>query len=302
MHILTDSEKLSDIKVVGLVVRPNSPKLKKEYLKLKDLLDSFNIKLLVSKNSANFLECEGVEEDELFSKSDFIVSIGGDGTLISLARRCYHYNKPILGVNAGRLGFLTDIPLKKMEKFVTKMIKKQKYRIDKRMFLEVELIGQETKKLVAFNDVVFIRPSYDGMIDLEAYASSKQTSMEEKHINNYYGDGLIVSTPTGSTAYNLSAGGPIVFPFTKALILTPICPHSLTQKPIVLPDDFEVSFKTNSPTLVVVDGQDSYDFKDCEKVKVTISKKYINMIHRVERNYFDVIKQKLDWGSNDTKI
>ena len=296
MHILDTSEKLTNIKHVGLVVRPNSPKLKKHYLKLKEKLESLGIELLVSQRSASYLECEGTEEDELFKKSDFIVSIGGDGTFISLARRCYSYSKPILGINAGRLGFLTDVPLKKMEKFIDKIIKGE-YRVDKRIFLEIELQGEKTKKLVAFNDIVLIRPSIEGMVDIEAYASSKLASMEEKHINSYYGDGLIVSTPTGSTAYNLSAGGPIVFPFTEALILTPICPHSLTQKPIVLPADFEVSFKTNSEAMIVIDGQDTYNFKDFDKVKITISKNSINIIHRMERNYFDVIKQKLDWGS-----
>jgi len=296
MHILDNSEKLSNIKHVGLVVRPNSPDLKKYYLKLKKALDELDIELLVSKRSSSYLECDGVDEKEMFKKSDFIVSIGGDGTLISLARRCYSYKKPILGVNAGRLGFLTDVPLDEMKKFIKKVLKGE-YRVDKRIFLEVELIGKESKKLVAFNDIVLIRPSIEGMVDIDAYGSSKVASMENKHINSYYGDGLIISTPTGSTAYNLSAGGPIVFPFTEALILTPICPHSLTQKPIVLPADFEVSFKTNSEAMIVIDGQDTFNFKDFDSVKVTISKDFINMIHRVERNYFDVIKQKLDWGS-----
>ena len=296
MHILNDLKPIENIKCVGLVVRPNSPQLKPYYLKLKKKLESFDIELKVSKRSANYLGCKGVDEDIIFKEADFIVSIGGDGTLISLARRAYRYNKPILGINAGRLGFLTDIKLDEMEEFVEKIVKKE-YRIDKRMFLEVELEANESKTLVAFNDVVLIRPSVEGMVDLDAYASSKIANMQDKHINNYYGDGLIVSTPTGSTAYNLSAGGPIVFPFTEALILTPICPHSLTQKPIVLPADFEVSFKANSHVIVVIDGQDKFDFSEYKRVRVKISKDSINMIHRLERNYFDVIKQKLDWGS-----
>ena len=296
MHILNDLQPIERVECVGLVVRPNSPELKPYYLRLKEKLESLGIELLVSKRSAGYLECEGIDEDELFNKVDILVSIGGDGTLISLARRAYKYNKPILGINAGRLGFLTDIKLEEIESFVERIVSKE-YRIDKRMFLEVELEGEKSKSLVAFNDVVLIRPSVEGMADIDAYASSKISNMEDKHINNYYGDGLIVSTPTGSTAYNLSAGGPIVFPFTEALILTPICPHSLTQKPIVLPADFEVSFKSNSRVVVVIDGQDKFDFSDYNRVRVKISKDSINMIHRLERNYFDVIKQKLDWGS-----
>ncbi len=296
MKILDDSQPIEKIESVGLVVRPNSPQLKPYYVRLKDKLESFGINLLVSKRSEGYLDCDGVEEGELFEKSDILVSIGGDGTLISLARRAYKYNKPILGINAGRLGFLTDIKLDEIEEFVEKIVKKE-YRIDKRMFLEVELEGEKSKSLVAFNDVVLIRPSVEGMADLDAYASSKKSNLRDKHINNYYGDGIIVSTPTGSTAYNLSAGGPIVFPFTEALILTPICPHSLTQKPIVLPADFEVSFKSNSHVVIVIDGQDKFDFSEYKRVRVKISKNSINMIHRLERNYFDVIKQKLDWGS-----
>jgi len=296
MHILDNSEKLSNIKCVGLVVRPDSPELKDEYKKLENALKKYNIELLVSQRSSSYLECEGYDEDEIFQKADFIVAIGGDGTLISLARRSYRYKKPILGINAGRLGFLTDIPLDEIESFIDKIVVGE-YRIDKRMFLEVELIGKKSKKLVAFNDIVLIRPSVEGMVDIDAYASSKIAKMNQKHINSYYGDGLIISTPTGSTAYNLSAGGPIVFPLTEALILTPICPHSLTQKPIVLPADFEVSFKTNSEAVIVIDGQDTFNFKDFESIRVKISEDFINMIHKLERNYFDVIKQKLDWGS-----
>jgi len=115
MHIIENSKKLEKIRCVGLVVRPNSPELKKYYLKLKKVLDEEGIELLVSKRSSSYLECKGYDEKKVFLKADFIVSIGGDGTLISLARRAYSYKKPILGVNAGRLRFLTDIPLDEMK-------------------------------------------------------------------------------------------------------------------------------------------------------------------------------------------
>ena len=297
MHIIESREKLPKIESVGLVVRPDSPQLREYYLILKEKLEKLKINLYISNKSATYLGCEGMDEQEMFKMVDFVVSIGGDGTLISLARRCFEYDVPILGVNAGRLGFLTDIPLDEMADFIDKIVD-GKYRLDFRMVLQVKLKNSKTKKIVAFNDVVIMRPSIEGMIDIEAFASSKIASMKKKHINSYYGDGLIISTPTGSTAYNLSAGGPIVFPFTEALILTPICPHSLTQKPIVLPADFEVSFKTPHDGVIVIDGQDKYNFKDFDELKVTIAKKRIKMIHRVERNYFDVIKQKLDWGSS----
>jgi len=115
--------------------------------------------------------------------------------------------------------------------------------------------------------------------------------------NSYYGDGLIVSTPTGSTAYNLSAGGPVVYPLTEALILTPICPHSLTQRPLVLPVDFEVSFESSDDTVIVVDGQDIYNMSDVDFVSVKMAEKGAKLIHSLKRNYFDVLKNKLHWGN-----
>jgi len=154
----------------------------------------------------------------------FLVSLGGDGTLLSLCRRSFAYKKPILGIYAGNLGFLTDIKSSEIEAFVEKIFTKE-YRIDTRMLLEVTLHKKSfdiEEKLVAFNDVVFSRAKIAGMTTIRAY-------IENELFNSYHGDGLIVSTPTGSTAYNISAGGPIVYPLTEALILTPVCPHSLTQ-------------------------------------------------------------------------
>jgi len=166
------------------------------------------------------------------------------------------------------------------------------------MVLEVELHSATgVKHLIAFNDVVLSRPSIEGMINVDAYVTSKNAGMTQKHLNRYRGDGLIISTPTGSTAYNLSAGGPIVFPLTEALILTPICPHSLTERPIVLPADFEVEFSSEDETIVVIDGQDTYNLKFFDAIKINIAKQGIKMIHRTDRNYFEVLKQKLRWGS-----
>jgi len=128
------------------------------------------------------------------------------------------------------------------------------------------------------------------MANIEAY-------IDNELVNSYYGDGLIVSTPTGSTAYNISAGGPVVYPLTEALILTPVCPHSLTQRPLVLPVNFEVKFKSaNSDTLIIVDGQDTYKMGDFDFVSIRIAQNGAKLIHRVDRNYFKVLKDKLHWG------
>ncbi|RUM63433.1 MAG: NAD(+) kinase [Sulfurospirillum sp.] len=298
MHLLESDDKLTRLHTAGLVVRPNSPELEKYYYILKNALKKYNVSLLIEEQSAKQFGISGVPDKEMFEKSDILISIGGDGTLLSLSRRSYKYNKPILGINAGNLGFLTDIKLDEIEQFIDKIFQ-GKYRIDHRMVLDVILASQVgDKSLIAFNDVVLSRPSIEGMVNVDAYITSHKAHMQKKHLNRYYGDGVIVSTPTGSTAYNLSAGGPIVYPLTEAIIVTPICPHSLTERPLVLPADFEISFESDDETIIVVDGQDIYNLKFFDTICIKIASKGIRMIHRMERNYFDILKQKLHWGSH----
>ncbi|HHD83248.1 MAG TPA: NAD(+) kinase [Campylobacteraceae bacterium] len=298
MYLTKSHEKIEKIDVAGLVVRPNSPELKHYYVILRKALEKHGVTLLLSEESAELFAETGVPSDELFARSDILISIGGDGTLLSLSRKSYRYDKPILGINAGNLGFLTDVKLTEIETFIDKIFQGE-YRIDHRMVLSVELLSQvANKSLIAFNDVVLSRPSIEGMVNVDAYVTSRESHMIKKHLNRYYGDGVIVSTPTGSTAYNLSAGGPIVYPLTEALIVTPICPHSLTERPLVLPADFEILFESHDETIIVVDGQDIYNLKFFDGICIKIAPKGVRMIHRLERNYFDILKQKLHWGSN----
>jgi NAD+ kinase len=293
MIISSDIEKPNSISCVGLVIRPDSKHLKSEYEKLKNILDSHNINLLLTNRSAELFNLEGFTDKEVFEKSDIIISIGGDGTLLGVSRSSYKNNKPILGINAGNLGFLTDISIDEMQEFIEDILQ-DNYRIDNRMVLEIELVGDnENSKLIAFNDIVISRPTISGMITIDAYTYEK----DRYHLNSYYGDGLIISTPTGSTAYNLSAGGPILFPLTKAIILTPICPHSLTERPMVLPADFEVEFQSRDNAIIVVDGQDTYNLQSYKSIKMKMAEQGVKMIHRSDRNYFKVLKQKLHWGS-----
>jgi len=290
MKITDTNEKLKQIKCVGLVSKPNDTGLTHHYEKIKNGLLKYNVELIVETRSAKLLGCDSVSFEEMCERSDFLIALGGDGTLISLCRRSFSYEKPILGIYAGQLGFLTDIKSTEIESFIDKIFNEE-YRIDTRMMLEVSLhIEGKVQKIVAFNDIVFSRPKLSGMATIEAY-------IEEELINSYYGDGLIVSTPTGSTAYNVSAGGPVVYPLTKALILTPVCPHSLTQRPLVLPVNFEVEFKScDSDTVIIVDGQDTYSMGDFDYVSIKIADNGAKLIHREDRNYFKVLKEKLHWG------
>jgi len=289
VQIINIDEKIEKIEKIGLVVRPDTHNLHKYYNQIEKKLSSHNVELILDKDSASLLDKTGVSFDEMCQASDIIISLGGDGTLISVCRRSFKYNKPILGVNIGKLGFLVDVDIKELKTFLDKLFKNE-YRIDRRMVLEV-IFSKKDKQTsaFAFNDVVFSRSMVAGMVDLAAYADGI-------HFNNYYGDGLIVSTPTGSTAYNLSSGGPVVFPLTEALILTPLCSHSLTQRPLILPANFKVMIKSSDDVLVAIDGQDIYHLKDYESIEFKMAQKRVKLIHRVERNYFKILKEKLKWG------
>ncbi len=298
MHLTDDDNLFPTIRTVGLTLRPNSTNLAPHVKNLQNALARHGATLLFDKRGAKTLNiAEGLDRKSFFSKSDILISLGGDGTLLSLARRSYEYNKPILGINAGNLGFLTDVSLNEIDTFIDKIFKNE-YRIDHRIILEIELTAKTgNKKIIAFNDVVLSRPSIEGMVNIDASVTTKHSGICQKNLNTYRGDGLIIATPTGSTAYNLSAGGPIVFPLTEAIILTPICPHSLTERPVVLPSDFEVEFKSKDAVTIVIDGQDIYHLNLFNSIKIKIAKQAVRMIHRLERNYFDVLKQKLNWGS-----
>ncbi len=290
MKITDENAKLTSIKCAGLITKPNDTSLIKFYKIIKYVLMRHNVKLLVDEASALSLNCDGIAFDAMCQQSDFLISLGGDGTLISLSRRSFQYNKPILGIYAGRLGFLTDIKSEDIEDFLDKFFAGN-YRIDERMMLEISLhVEDKIVSLVAFNDAVFVRDNITTMSRVDAFVDAQM-------INSYRGDGLIVSTPTGSTAYNISAGGPVVYPLTQALILTPICPHSLTQRPLVLPVDFEIEFKSRDDIQIVIDGQERYRMRDFDKVTVKIANKSAKLIHSLERNYFEVLKTKLNWGN-----
>lgn len=289
MNLYTTNEKLEKKECAGVILRPSSPEIKDTYLKIKELFNQAGIEIFLESNSAAMIGLEnGMDFDDICEKVDFLIAVGGDGTLISTVRRCFSYNKPVLGIHLGTLGFLTDIMLDELPSFLNNF-SNDIYKIDNRMMIKG---NANLNNFVAFNDIVITRKSISTMVRVEA-------RIEGKVFNNYYGDGVIISTPTGSTAYNLSSGGPIVFPFTDAFIVTPICPHSLTQRPLVLPVDFEIEFKiTDSQgATIIVDGQDIYQVEEGDSIKINIASKKGKLLHRRERNYFEVLDKKLNWGN-----
>ncbi len=278
------------IKKIGVLLRPTTPELKSSFIELKKIFNAHGIEVNLESVSARMIGFEGVEFELLCEKSNALVTIGGDGTLISAVRRSFDFDIPILGVYAGNLGFLADVSMDELDAFVAKMAHGH-CRIDERSVLEAKIIKNgETLKIHAFNDIVLTRSSISNMISIE-------TLVDGKSFNTYYGDGVIVATPTGSTAYNLSAGGPVLFPLTRVFTLTPICPHSLKQRPVVLPGEFSIEMKTpTNNALMIIDGQDIYELARGESVYIQLASKNAKLIHREEFNYFDVLKEKLGWG------
>jgi len=278
------------IKKVGVILRPSTPELRDDFFKLEEIFNLHDIEVSIESISGGMIGIMGMEFDLLCEHSDILVTLGGDGTLISTVRRSFDYDIPIFGVYAGSLGFLADVKLDELDEFVAN-IKNGNYRVDERSILEATF-KQNAKEIqrYAFNDVVVTRPSVSNMIHVE-------TLVDSKAFNTYYGDGVIVSTPTGSTAYNLSAGGPVLFPLTNVFTLTPICPHSLTQRAVVFPGEFSIEMKTpREKALVIIDGQDKYELDPSESIHINLATKRVKLIHRSEFNYFDVLKEKLGWG------
>lgn len=286
------NQKLDQIKTAGFILKPNDPDIKPLYERIKGQFEARGISVLLASNSAKRIGEVGVKFKEMCEASDFLVSLGGDGTLLSLVRRSYGYTKPVVGINAGNLGFLADITIDDVDNFLDQLFKGV-YRIDDRMMIEGCIKTKEGKveKFFAFNDVVLTRPVVSKM-------SSINAAIDGEWFNTYRGDGLIISTPTGSTAYNLAAGGPMMYPLTQAFILTPILAHSLSnQRPLVVPADFTIELSSSEEKLIaVIDGQDNYEVHEGDILTIRGAVEGAKLLHRKERNYFSVLREKLKWG------
>ena len=223
-----------------------------------------------------------------------LVVLGGDGTLLGVARSMAGRPVPVLGVNLGKLGFLTETPLGDLDTVVSRVLE-GRFDIEERMMLQVQVL--RGKKTIAssrlLNDVVINKSALARILELDV-------RIDRQFVAIYHADGLIVSTPTGSTAYSLSAGGPIVLPAMKAFCITPICPHALTNRPIVVPESvtIQVSLQSESQDVYcTMDGQIGLPLKAGDKLRVRRSDTGLPLILPHPRNYFDVLRKKLRWGA-----
>jgi NAD+ kinase len=282
------------IKNIGIFAKKSHPEVKEIISRIIAFLQSRDINVLIEKEFApDSGEIIIIEKENIPQESDLIIVFGGDGTLLSVSRLDNVTDIPILAVNLGGLGFLTEIRVEEIEDALNKVLDSD-YDIEKRMMFDVQLqrAGDgEVEKFIALNDVVVNKGALARMIDLDTYVN-------EKFLNSYRVDGLIISTPTGSTGYSLSAGGPIIYPSLKLIAIIPICPHTLTNRPIILEDEKEVmvSLRSGDDVYLTMDGQVGVLMNIGDQVRVYKSEKNVTLIKSPFRNYFEVLKEKLKWG------
>jgi NAD+ kinase len=236
---------------------------------------------------------KSIEREEIPTDVEMIIVLGGDGTLLSVARQVWNKNIPILGVNLGGLGFLTEITLDELYPVLERVLQND-FATNEREVLNAGVIrsGKRIAEFIVLNDAVINKGALARIIDLE-------TTINGEYLSTFRSDGLIISTPTGSTAYNLSAGGPIVYPSLHTIIITPICPHTLTIRPIIIPDDVKIRALLKSrdeEVTLTLDGQQGFTLEFEDVVEVGKAEGRILLIKSPYRHYFELLREKLKWG------
>ena len=258
--------------------------------KEEDKLISGTAKKVISELKALGHKATVLNEAQRFQNVQFVITFGGDGTILRAARIVCKKNIPILSVHLGGLGLLTEISITEIERAV-KLIQEKKYHLDSRMMLEAAVLKNNKilKSSIALNDVVIGKSSIARTIKLEAYVGGKS-------IANYVGDGLVISTPTGSTAYNFAVNGPIIPPQGKSYIISPICPHRAANRSIVLDEPVLIKIQKGDEMLMTIDGQETFKLDRDEIIKIQKSKYKTDFIRLKEYNIWELLRSKMGWG------
>ena len=285
------------IKTVGLIAKPRSERAAQLVPELMAWLHQRGISVRIDEEAGVYAGQPGVSRDTVAASADLLIVLGGDGTLLSAARAAIQHttadrNLPLFAVNLGGLGFLTAIKVDDVYNQLEYVLRGG-YNIAKRRMLHTELWRNDRKiaEHESLNDMVLTKTDIARMIDLEIY-------VDRYFVCVYKADGLIIATPTGSTAYSLSAGGPIMIPTVSALAITPICPHMLTNRPVIVPDESEIQVTVRGPgaTHMTIDGQVGENLEPGDRIICRRSEHTISLVHPPGTAFFDVLREKLKWG------
>lgn len=280
---------------VGIIYKRHYGPAKTEAEKLETWLRGKGLRVFAEEMGAKeafFTSCE--QSSDIPKTVRWVVVLGGDGTLLGAARKIGQYGVPILGVNLGGLGFLTVVPLERLYPTVEMMIE-GRLQVQTRLMLETRVIREkgEVCRFLVLNDVVINKSTLARIIDLDV-------TIDDEFLTTFRADGLIISTPTGSTAYNLSAGGPILYPSMETFLLTPICPFTLTNRPIIFPDTSIIRITmgkvSEEAVLLTFDGQVGFDIQYGDEVIITKSREKIKLLTPPDHDYFNILRTKLMWG------
>ena len=280
------------IKTVGIISKPNSPAAATLVPNLLEWLRSRGIESRIDESTATYAGEPGMPRQDVPEGCDLVIVLGGDGTLLSAARAIARREIPLFPVNLGGLGFLTAITIDELYSELQRAFRGE-HRIAKRKLLTTEVVrdGKPVASYDVLNDAVLTKASLARMIDFDVH-------VDEQFVCAYKADGLIICTPTGSTAYSLSAGGPIIFPSVPAICLTPICPHMLTMRPVLVPETSVVRIysRGDSSAFLTLDGQVGTPLHDGDTVVCRSSQYALPLIRPPRMLFFDVLRQKLKWG------
>lgn len=280
---------------IGIIAKGNKPEAIQVVKELVGWLKDRKVECFVDPDIAKAVSHPALDKQDMAGAVEMVVVLGGDGTLLAAARALQKKQVPILGVNLGGLGFLTEITLTELYPMLEAILHGA-YKTDERMLLEARVWRK--KKVVdtftVLNDVVINKGALARIIELE-------TSVDQAHLTTFRSDGLIICTPTGSTGYSLSAGGPIVYPSLHSIIITPICPHTMTNRPIIVPKEAVINVtlcSMDQEVFLTLDGQVGFKMELHDRVEIKKGEGFIRLIKSPSRGYFEVLRQKLMWGAD----
>ena len=285
------------MKKIGLFCKPKAPSAANTLSKLIHWLRKLNCQVLLDTATATIINESSSHSKATISEiADLLIVLGGDGTLLSVARAAHPHNVPILAVNLGSLGFLAEISLDELYPTLENILN-EKFKIESRMLLNAYIWrnGKKVEDYNVLNDIVINKGVVARVINL-------QVLVDGQYMTSYRADGLIIATPTGSTAYSLSAGGPIIHPSMQTLVLSPICPFTLTNRSILIPDQSIIQVKLDAEyndVRVTLDGQESYKMKAGDILEIQKTKTTLQLIKGPNKNYYKILRKKLHWGTQN---